>query len=394
MNDPFAPPATTIADVLAGWEIDAAKAEVTTLPVSGSSGSPVRLVRPHATGAAAVLKAFAIGTQRDRAAWVHALMRHLARAGIEAVPDLLVARHGDTIVTDARGIHWELVRFVDGRATDEPSVAEAVAAASVLARLHVAAATLPETPVLRGPSPGIATRIERARVLQARPWRARLTSAAPAALASRFARVTEAFARYGGADALEAVARTVPPELPLQAVLRDIWSDHMLYQSVEQALHGLVPHGRPQATPRVSGVDGRRIVRRQTGSTVCDSQARPATVAGIVDYHAAGIDTPATDLARLLGSWRRPPAAASPELWPEALAAYEAVRPLTATERALVPWLHATGVVVGLDNWFRWTLEEGRRFAAPGHVLGRIDRLSSQLPGALELLCSSPRDLV
>jgi hypothetical protein len=59
-----------------------------------------------------------------------------------------------------------------------------------------------------------------------------------------------------------------------------------------------------------------------------------------------------------------------------------------------VPWLHATGVVVGLDNWFRWTLEEGRRFAAPGHVLGRIDRLSSQLPGALELLCSSPRDLV
>jgi hypothetical protein len=50
--------------------------------------------------------------------------------------------------------------------------------------------------------------------------------------------------------------------------------------------------------------------------------------------------------------------------------------------------------VVGLDNWFRWTLEEGRRFAAPGHVLGRIDRLSSQLPGALELLCSSPRDLV
>jgi Ser/Thr protein kinase RdoA (MazF antagonist) len=363
MNDPFAPPATTIADVLAGWEIDAAKAEVTTLPVSGSSGSPVRLVRPHATGAAAVLKAFAIGTQRDRAAWVHALMRHLARAGIEAVPDLLVARHGDTIVTDARGIHWELVRFVDGRATDEPSVAEAVAAATVLARLHVAAATLPETPVLRGPSPGIATRIERARVLQARPWRARLTSAAPAALASRFARATEAFARYGGADALEAVARTVPPELPLQAVLRDIWSDHMLYQSVEQALHGLVPHGRPQATPRVSGVDGRRIVRRQTCSTVCDSQARPATVAG-------------------------------PELWPEALAAYEAVRPLTATERALVPWLHATGVVVGLDNWFRWTLEEGRRFAAPGHVLGRIDRLSSQLPGALELLCSSPRDLV
>jgi hypothetical protein len=59
-----------------------------------------------------------------------------------------------------------------------------------------------------------------------------------------------------------------------------------------------------------------------------------------------------------------------------------------------VPWLHATGVVVGLDNWFRWTLEEDRRFADPARVLARIDRLSAQLPAALESLRSSPGDLV
>jgi homoserine kinase type II len=258
------------------------------------------------------------------------------------VPDLLVARHGDTIVIDARGVHWELMRFVDGCATDEPSRAEAVAAASVLARLHVAAATFPDAPVVRGPSPGIATRIERARDLRTRPWRARLTSAAPAALASRFARAIEAFARHGGEDALEAVAGTTPPELPLQAVLRDIWSDHVLY-----------------------------------------AQDRPATVAGIVDYHAAGIDTPATDLARLLGSWRVPSAAGHPALWSAAQAAYEAVRPLTAAERALVPWLHATGVVVGLDNWFRWTLEERRTFSDAGRVRERIGRLVAALGSAL-----------
>jgi Ser/Thr protein kinase RdoA (MazF antagonist) len=352
MDDPFAPPATTIAAVLAGWGIDAADAQVAPLPVSGASGSPVRLVRPSATGAAAVLKAFATGTPRHRAAWVHGLMRHLSGAGVAAVPDLLVARDGDTLVTDARGDHWELVRFVDGCPTDEPSAAQAAAAAAVLARLHAVAATLPATPPTRGPSPGVATRIERAQALLAQPWRTRLGSAAPAALADRVGRAIDAFTRHGGGDALAAVARTAAVEMPLQAVLRDVWSDHVLF-----------------------------------------ARERPATVAGIIDYHAAGIDTPATDLARLLGSWRPSPAGGG-DAWTAALVAYEAVRPLCAAERALVPWLHATGVVFGLDNWFRWTLEEDRRFADPARVLARIDRLSAQLPAALESLRSSPGDLV
>ena len=351
MLDPSAPPATTLAVALAGWSIDADAAEVMPLPVSGSSGSPVRLVRLHGTGVAAVLKAFARGTPRARAVWVHALMRHLSRCGVVAVPDLLVCRDGGTIVTDARGDLWELAQFVDGCATDAPSAAQAKAAATVLARLHIAAATLPETPPSRGPSPGITTRIERARALLTRPWQARLTSDAPAT--DRVGRAIEVFARHGGGAALAAVARTAPVELPLQAVLRDVWSDHVLY-----------------------------------------ARDRPATVAGIVDYHAAGIDTPATDLARLLGSWQPPAAGAAADLWPAALAAYEAVRPLSAAERELVPWLHATGVVFGLDNWFRWTLEEGRRFADPDRVLARMDRLSSQLPAALEWLQSRPCDLV
>jgi Ser/Thr protein kinase RdoA (MazF antagonist) len=113
-------------------------------------------------------------------------------------------------------------------------------------------------------------------------------------------------------------------------------------------------------------------------------------VAGIVDYHAAGVDTPATDLARLLGSWRGEAVGGLVAGWPAALAAYEAVRPLTVAERSLVPWLHATGVVFGLDNWFRWTIEEGRQFAGVHAVLDRIERLSARLPAALEWLGTSP----
>jgi hypothetical protein len=41
------------------------------------------------------------------------------------------------------------------------------------------------------------------------------------------------------------------------------------YLSVDKALHGLCPLYRPQETPRVSWVDGLRILRGQTCSTVC-----------------------------------------------------------------------------------------------------------------------------
>jgi hypothetical protein len=51
-----------------------------------------------------------------------------------------------------------------------------------------------------------------------------------------------------------------------------------------------------------------------------------------------------------------------------------------------VPWLHATGVIFGLDNWFRWTLEERRTFPDAGRVRERIDRLVAALGSALGCL--------
>ena len=144
----------------------------------------------------------------------------------------------------------------------------------------------------------------------------------------------------------------MPRPLPLQPVLRDVWSDHVLFTVDE--------HGASATGNRVSA---------------------------IIDYHAAGVDTPATDLARLLGSWLPPVAGqAAPLLdaWREPLAAYERLRPLAAVERRLVPWLDATAVILGLDNWFRWTLDEQRKFPDTTRVQGRIDRLLRRLEGAIE----------
>ena len=48
-----------------------------------------------------------------------------------------------------------------------------------------------------------------------------------------------------------------------------------------------------------------------------------------------------------------------------------------------MPWLDATAVILGLDNWFRWTLDEQRVFADPARVQGRIDRLLRRLKSAI-----------
>jgi hypothetical protein len=232
-----------------------------------------------------------------------------------------------------------------------PTSKQAAAAATALARLHRAAADLPGQPVRRGFSPGVALRIEQARNLLAMPWQRRrgvLSQTAVQAAADVIARFDAAitvFAGYGGRAFIERVAATPPRECWQQVVLRDVWCDHVLF-----------------------------------------ADRYRDDVTAIIDLHAAGIDTPATDLARLLGSWQAPPGGQPRSIcdrWPEAIRAYERERPLSADEAALISFLHATGVVFGLDNWFRWILEEQRTFGDPERVLARIDGLLQELPAAL-----------
>lgn len=341
--DPPLPAAARAA--CAAW-FGAGPLDVGPSPGTGFSGAAPFRVRPRGAAAWFVLKAFPPGTSRDRAAWIHRLACHLAGSGVTEVPRPLATPTGDTIVADAELAMWEVVPFIDGVATDVPDTPRATAALESLARLHAAAAGLSGAAPHVGASDGVTRRIERARELLARPWRSRRPPPRPGvdAFAVRLERAVAIFDAADGDRALAAVASARVADVPLQAVLRDVWSAHVLF-----------------------------------------ARERPPRVAGIVDLHAAGIDTPATDLARLAGSWCRGPAAdADPVLvWPEAIAAYESRRPLAAAERALVPFLHAAGIVCGLDNWFRWTLDEGREFRAPDAATARIDALLATLPAAL-----------
>lgn len=357
MPPPVSPSAARLTgrarDAFAAW-FGAVEPEGGSLGGAGFSGCWIGRVRPLGGGQWFVLKSFVPDASRERAAWVHGFVRHLAGCGVAEVPVARETSRGETVVTDAGGIHWELVPFVEGVVTDAPSVPQAAAALMALARVHVAAATLPGHSPVRGPSPGMLRRRAQAAELIARPWGSRVmrtvTDASAAVLARRDL-ACDVVESPAGRSALRILAAWPVEHVPLQVVLRDIWSDHVIYAA--------------------------------------DFGER---VAGIVDVHASGVDTPAADIARLAGSWRSVHGSrtADPALaWARALTAYESVRPLEPTERRLVASLHAAGVLCGLDNWFRWTLEEGRTFPNPAAVLSRIDRLLADMPAAVERLSGS-----
>ncbi|MFM8735459.1 MAG: phosphotransferase enzyme family protein [Pirellulales bacterium] len=324
-------------------------ATIDRVETSGFSGARVyRLVTRE--GAAWAVKSWG-PADLARISWVHALVQHLGDAGIDEIP-WVATRRGETVVIDDDGIAWELARWIDGVAVESPSLGQAAAATACLARIHVAAAAWPECPVRHQPAAAVRRRLDHAERLLANPWRLLLESpmtAGRAMAADVPARLARAVALFGAGDGARAIRRVASAPVPVvsgQAVLRDIWWEHVLFN-----LHG-------------------------------------DRVAGVIDLHAAGIDTPATDLARLLGSWWPASSgeASAANRREAAISAYQAIRPITAMELRLVRWLDATGVVFGLDNWFRWLLAESRGFGQPGRVAQRIERLLERLPEALSEL--------
>lgn len=109
-------------------------------------------------------------------------------------------------------------------------------------------------------------------------------------------------------------------------------------------------------------------------------------IRGLVDFGAMGVESVAVDLARLTSEWLGTDLRARAE----ALAAYEAIRPLDAAETALIPIFERSAALLGASRWVHWHFIEGRTFEDPNAVarglelgLERILRLVETTPANL-----------
>jgi len=303
----------------------------------GSAGgfSGARFWRIRAAEAAYALRRWPQGApDRRRLKLIHAALRQTVEAGVRELTLPLDTLDGKSFVSHA-GHLWQLEPWSAGETySAAPSTARLSAAFRWLASYHAAAESLPEYSPRRVPR-SIEDRLQRlsafdggglreiARSLGRAGW-PETDSLAPRVLQLAEPRIRPALAR------LSAVAGNYP-QLP---ALRDIWSEHVLFDGEE--------------------------------------------VAAVIDFGSLDVDTPATDIARLAGSmcWDQQ------DDWSLALDAYQRVRPLSANQRDLVAVLDAANVVLAGLNWLRWIYVEGRQFenreAVAARLKAALQRLESQ----------------
>ncbi len=256
------------------------------------------------------------GPSVSRIAWLHRLQTHAYAAGAGYVPLPQVSEDGQTVVESDHAF-WELCRWCPGKACEgSDRIEELRSACRALASFHRAAEGFELRPD-REPSEAIRQRVSQ------------LASAA----------TTNWQAMVSGSDVLRAMATQLPAAIPLAA------------ESVCRVAN------RPTTCQAIL-CDARREHFLFTGETVT----------GLIDFGAASVDSPAVDLARLLGDWAQDNAAA----WQTGLDAYGA----SAAIRELVLPLDASGVVLSCCNWIRW-IAAGRQPPAKRlhHLHSRLENL-------------------
>jgi homoserine kinase type II len=273
----------------------------------------------------------------DHLRLIHSVLRHVYERGLKFVPAPIAAAGGATFLEHG-GHLWELTPWLPGVADYEqnPRVEKLRSAMKALAKFHLAAADFTMAslaPGSAGGSPAITRRLARIHELQSGGIDVLVRSIsnevwpALAPLARQFlAALPNAVPR-----AIAELAPLAGVALPLQPSIRDIWHDHVLFEG--------------------------------------------DNVTGLVDFGAMQVETPAGDVARLLGSL-----VGDDEVgWRDGLAAYNAVRPLSDHEVAAASALDRSGTLLAGCNWIRWIYVDGRQFEDREQVLKRFRRILARL---------------
>lgn len=246
------------------------------------------------------LKAWpADGMTADRLTGIHALM---TRAGhLAFVPAVIPCPDSRTVIAEG-GRVWDLTRWMPGTpAPSENTPANRVAAAcATVAELHMAW----QDGATRGPCPGVRNRL--GMLIEAPGLMKAVTQTQPPhpELIPLLRRAVAAAARLAPGAELALRAWAVWP-VTIHPCFRDLRAAHILF----------------------------------TGDAVT----------GLIDYGAAADDTPATDLARLLGDY----AAENDDLFTVGFEAYWAAGGDLGVPEEFVRLLERTGVLCSALGWLR-----------------------------------------
>lgn len=306
----------------------------------GLSGS--RLWRYRAGSGDLVARAWPVdGPPRATIERIHRWLRLTADLGFIPVP--LASLDGRTLIEQAGGL-WEVAPWLPGDSQDEtrPDSVTLHAAFAALGAFHQRLARHE----LRGPSPGLLTRLEELThwsIAGFSKLEGILELASDEPLATH-AKEWLMQARVAAPRIMDELTRLRGLVVPLQPCLRDVRPAHFLF---------------------------------------CGGR-----VTGLVDFGAMGVDTVALDLSRLIGEWSIEASADRST----ALSAYEQLRPLEPAEAMLIDTLiRANALLVG-GHWARWHFFESRIFRDEHAVahglekgLARIRWLKGELVSGLNL---------
>jgi Ser/Thr protein kinase RdoA (MazF antagonist) len=307
MHDPI--------DVLQHWAINASSSDLQSLG-EGSSFSDASVWRVRTKDGNFVVRRWGERWTLCRLSLIQLFTKHLAAAGCptplpcETPEGAHCFGHGPK----ADRCFWTVTSWLPGAADywRDQRQEKLVAAMTALARLHDAAATFPHGDGMRDrgfdASPAFAKRSERLTQLcsgELQLMRDRLHRGGDEPEHAVSLEALALIEQTAGAQR-RAVARFLPTPLPLQWRHGDLWHDHVLFSGGE--------------------------------------------VTGIIDFGAASIDSPAGDIARLIGSF----VGDDVDGWRQALAAYQTVRPLSDDEVAAVRLFDTSGTVISAANWIGW----------------------------------------
>lgn len=270
----------------------------------------------------------------DHLAWIHRVLLHTIVCDCEFVARPQRTADGMSFTQTRDGL-WEVSTWMPGEAHVGSTISNGRLshAMHALARFHQSAA---QVNFDFRPSPGVTTRLDQLANMKATLASAQMSSLKHSALKNLAVRLSQ-FPPTQLNRFADALGQFKTQTLPLQPVIRDLRSDHLLF----------------------------------TGDQLT----------GLIDFDAMQMETIALDLTRCLGSL----VPDNVDRWQYALEAYANVRPIQRAELELIKILDPINVILSAVNWIQWIAIDQRHFKNAAAVDQRLTELNQRLDALLDI---------